>query len=124
MGDHSDVTRGRRDASGPIFEPTQIRAWREHRGLKVRQLAELVGITHASLSRIERGGQRYRQELVEKIAAQLGVHPAALLWGKPDDDLDAFVIVGKLVRLSEDQRRTVARVIDAMHADLERGVDQ
>lgn len=104
---------------GPIFGPTFIRAWRERRGLSGRHLAELVGLTHASVSRIERGEQRYKQDVVERIAAQLGVHPATLLWGNPDNDMDPFVIVGKLLQLPEDQRRAVMRVIDAFGADRE-----
>jgi transcriptional regulator with XRE-family HTH domain len=50
------------------YRRTFIRQWRLHRGLTLERLAERVGTTHASLSRIERGIQPYAQPLLEAIA--------------------------------------------------------
>lgn len=53
-------------------------------------LAERIGITHASLSRIERGLQPYNQNLLELLAAELKTNPASLLMRDPDDQEGMF----------------------------------
>jgi transcriptional regulator with XRE-family HTH domain len=61
------------------FRPqrTFIREWREFRNLTLERLAERLReargltITHASLSRIERGVQPYSQPILEAIAGEL-----------------------------------------------------
>lgn len=63
---------------------TFIRQWREHRGVTLEQLADRIGTTHASLSRIERGLQPYSQGLLESIADALQTDPASLLMRNPD----------------------------------------
>src|SRR5450631_997804 len=69
-----------------------IRAWREFRGRTLMELAETlrevhgIKITHASLSRIERGLQPYSQPILEALAAELtGGDEASLLIRHPSD---------------------------------------
>lgn len=50
---------------------THIRAWRTFRGLSQEQLADAVGITTASLSRIENGKQPYNQRQLELMSGAL-----------------------------------------------------
>lgn len=69
----------------PQYRRTFVREWRRSRGLTLVQLAERVGITHASLSRIERGLQPYSQPLLEAIAEALATDPASLLMRNPED---------------------------------------
>jgi len=64
---------------------TFIREWRQSRGLTLEQLANRIGITHASLSRIERGRQPYSQPLLEALADALQTEPASLLMRNPTD---------------------------------------
>jgi transcriptional regulator with XRE-family HTH domain len=64
---------------------TFIREWRQSRGLTLQQLANRIGITHASLSRIERGLQPYSQPLLEALADALQTEPASLLMRNPTD---------------------------------------
>jgi transcriptional regulator with XRE-family HTH domain len=64
---------------------TQIRAWRKHRGRTLEQLAESIGVTHATLSRIERGKQPYSQPLLEALADALNTDAASLLIRDPAD---------------------------------------
>lgn len=76
---------------GPAqYRRTFIRQWREHRGLTLEALADRVGekiggMTHASLSRIERGRQPYSQLVLEAIAEALNVGVADLLIRNPGD---------------------------------------
>jgi transcriptional regulator with XRE-family HTH domain len=69
----------------PRYGETQIRAWRKHRGLTLEQLAERIGVTHATLSRIERGKQPYNQVLLESMADALQTDVASLLIRDPAD---------------------------------------
>ncbi len=69
-----------------------IRAWREFRNLILEGLSERLreahglSITHASLSRIERGIQPYSQPILEALAAELtGGDEASLLIRNPND---------------------------------------
>jgi transcriptional regulator with XRE-family HTH domain len=67
------------------YRRTFIREWRQSRGLTLQQLANRIGMTHASLSRIERGLQPYSQPLLEALADALQTEPASLLMRNPTD---------------------------------------
>jgi len=75
----------------PRHRPTFIRQWREAKSMTLEALAERVGekiggMTHASLSRIERGLQPYSQPILEAIADELtGGDVASLLMRDPSD---------------------------------------
>lgn len=69
----------------PQYRKTFIRHWREYRGLTLERLADRLGTTHASLSRIERGRQPYGQALLEAIAEALQTDTASLLIRNPQD---------------------------------------
>jgi transcriptional regulator with XRE-family HTH domain len=74
------------------YRRTFIRQWRLHRGLTLERLAERVGTTHASLSRIERGIQPYAQPLLEAIAEALQTDPASLIMRNPADPEDIWSV--------------------------------
>ena len=75
----------------PAYRKTYIREWRQLRGLSLEALAERVGerigsMTHATLSRIERGLQPYSQPILEALAEELtGGDVASLLMRNPAD---------------------------------------
>lgn len=75
----------------PRFRRTYIREWREHHHMTLETLAERVGektdgMTHASLSRIERGLQPYSQAILEALADELTRGDvASLLMRNPED---------------------------------------
>jgi transcriptional regulator with XRE-family HTH domain len=77
--------------SGSPHRLTFIRQWREAKSMTLEALAERVGeriggMTHASLSRIERGLQPYSQPILEAIADELtGGDVASLLMRDPSD---------------------------------------
>jgi len=82
MAKNTVVSRLKKD---PPYGKTHIRAWRKHRGLSLETLAERVGVSHGSLSRIERGRQPYAQRLLERLAEELQADPASLLIRDPTD---------------------------------------
>jgi transcriptional regulator with XRE-family HTH domain len=67
------------------YRRTYIRQWREVRERTLEDIADKIGITHASLSRIERGLQPYSQAILEAIAAELSTDVASLLTRDPTD---------------------------------------
>jgi transcriptional regulator with XRE-family HTH domain len=69
----------------PRRRPNYIRQWRKHRGLTLEQLAERVGTTHATVSRVERGLQDYTGEFLEAAAYALMCEPVDLLTRDPTD---------------------------------------
>jgi transcriptional regulator with XRE-family HTH domain len=60
-----------------------IAAWREFRGMTQSELAEGIGYTTASLSRVENFKQAYNQPMLEAIGQVLHVSPADLLIHDP-----------------------------------------
>jgi transcriptional regulator with XRE-family HTH domain len=62
-----------------------IREWREFRGLTQERLADMLGTTKTSISRIESLKQSYTQEFLEACADALGTHAGALLMRMPSD---------------------------------------
>lgn len=64
---------------------TFICEWREYRGLTQDQLSGLLGMSKASLSRLENGKQSYTQDFLEACAVALSTDPASLLTRDPTD---------------------------------------
>jgi transcriptional regulator with XRE-family HTH domain len=50
----------------------QLRALRQERGLSTRQLAEITGVIHSHIVRIESGRYNVGVDTVEKLANALG----------------------------------------------------
>lgn len=59
--------------------------WRKHRGLTQEQLAERIGTTKASISRIESYETGYTQDFLEACADALMCEPGDLLMRNPTD---------------------------------------
>lgn len=60
-----------------------IKEWRKFRDLTQEDLAELLGTTKTSISRIEDLKQGYTQDFLEACADALGTHPGTLLSRAP-----------------------------------------
>lgn len=64
------------------FTIPYLRAWRNHRIMSQKELAEKAGITEATVSRLETGG-RVRYSTVAKLADALGITREQLLRSEP-----------------------------------------
>ncbi|UZF93187.1 helix-turn-helix domain-containing protein [Bosea sp. NBC_00550] len=62
---------------------TYIKEWRRAAGMTLEALGAEIGMTHASLSRIEARKQPYSQGILEAIADVFGCKPSDLLSGPP-----------------------------------------
>lgn len=94
----------------PPYRVTFIRKWRQHRDLTLEVVADAVGMTKTSLSRIERGWQPYTQPTLEAIARTLRVQDWQLLRDDPTVDSDVI----DLMLLPPASRTIVRRMIDPL----------
>ena len=71
---------------------TFIREWRKHRKLNQEELAKQAGVTQETISRLETGGIRYTQELLEDVAVALRCTPADLISRDPSGASPVWVV--------------------------------
>lgn len=95
----------------PKYGKTFIRDWRTFRALTLEQLAERVDVTHATLSRIERGLQPYNQALLEALADALATDTASLLIRDPRDPTGIWSIWD---RANQGQRRQIVEIAETL----------
>lgn len=81
------------------------------RGLTLESLAERIGATHSTLSRVERGLQPYNQDMLEMLAVELQCSPADLLVRHP---LDPDGIWAVWAMLPPRQRAQAIRLLKAL----------
>jgi len=86
-----------------------IAEWREHRGLTQDMLAERLGTTKASISRIENGKQPYSQPFLEACAETLMTDPASLIMRNP---LDKEAIWSLWDQAKPGQRKQIVRAVE------------
>ncbi len=60
-----------------------LKEWRKKRGLRLRELAELAGVSESVLSRYERDERRVHVGILVKLAAALGLRPGQLFSPPP-----------------------------------------
>lgn len=63
--------------------PLHLRAWRKHRGYSQQQLAEIIGTTKATISRIETRKQNWDQAFLQAAADALRCSAADLFMRDP-----------------------------------------
>jgi transcriptional regulator with XRE-family HTH domain len=86
---------------------TFIREWRKSKNLTLETVAHRLGVSHATLSRIETGKQDYNQTLLELLAEEFGTDPVSLLIRNPTDP-DAIWSVWDQAKPS--QRRQIIEI--------------
>lgn|SRR5262249_25327631 len=77
-------------APAPASPAHFLRQWRESRNKSLDDLAPIIGLSKAQLSRIERGHQAYTQRVLENYAAVLGCRTWDMLSHPPDDPAAAL----------------------------------
>lgn len=103
-------------AVAPDNPGNSIRAWRGDLSLerladRVRDLG--VPITHASLSRIERGLQPYTQVKLEAIAKALNCTPADLVMRTPTSPTQIALILA-ITNMGDEERKRALKILQAM----------
>lgn len=98
---------GRKNAKPPrIF----LREWREFRHMTQEQLANRLGTTKATISRIETGKRDYTGGFIAAAAEALNCEPADILARDPN-----WPTLDDLMRTAtEDQRRQARAVVEVL----------
>lgn len=86
-----------------------FREWREKHGLTQEQLAEAMGTTKATVSRIESGRSQYNRAYIEELAAVLAIDVTALYFHPDQPSADAL-----LNPLSPARRQHAISVLEAL----------
>lgn len=89
---------------------TYIREWRKHRLRSQEWLADAIGITTASLSRIENGKQPYNQRQLELLAEALNCSPADLISSAPGGAQAEVVDIWS--RISPDKKEQARQILE------------
>jgi transcriptional regulator with XRE-family HTH domain len=98
----------------PKHRPSSLRLFRKRAGLTQKQLAILLEMSDANISRIEQGRQPYKQDIIEKMADILKVHPSDLV-SDPQAEPELVADLRKLLMdASEQSRRRLRTLIQAM----------
>jgi transcriptional regulator with XRE-family HTH domain len=90
-----------------------LRQWREYRDLSEDQVATAMGISKASVSRVETGETPYTQDFIEAYALAVDCTAADLITRPPDDPDGLWSVWEKLRRSSAQDRARAARVLKA-----------
>ena len=94
-----------------------IAEWRRHRQLSQAVLGAELGISKASVSRIERCVQPYTQDILEAIADVLGTEPAILLSCRPEESDTLFSVWERIPKAGRRQALAVLRALASSEAD-------
>jgi DNA-binding XRE family transcriptional regulator len=76
---------GQQSSTAPQAEadPLHLRGWRKFRELSQAELGERIGVSDATISRIEKGEQNWDQEFLKAAAEVLRCDPVDLLMRDP-----------------------------------------
>lgn len=88
-----------------------LRHWRKFKGYTLEQVADRIGTTHATLSRIETGKMPYNEPMLEALAEIYGTEPASLLMRDPTDPEGMWSIWDQLNPSERVQAVQVLKVI-------------
>lgn len=93
---------------------TYIRAWRNFRGLTQEDFADRLGVSHSTVSRIERGLLGYTQDFLEAAADALLCEPADLIMRDPTKPGAPWSIWDQLTPFKRDQAARMLAVLAEM----------
>ncbi len=80
-----DVTKKVQTRFKPRPQRYFFKEWRKHRGYTQEELAEMIGLTAPSISKLETGKQGFTDSTLEAIADALNCGPGDLLMRNPLD---------------------------------------
>lgn len=94
-----------------------IRAWRKHRGYSLERLAEMVGMSHQNLGKIERGKVPFNETLLDLLADALQTDRASLLMRDPSDPEGIWSIWDALAPTERRQVVEIAKTLKRTGTD-------
>lgn len=83
---------------------TYLKEWRDYRGRRQNEVADLLEIAPSTLSRLEAGKTPYDQDVLEKLSVIYGCDPEDLISINPNHTA-AMTEVVKALRNADDETR-------------------
>lgn len=97
---------------------TFLRQWREHRGFNLEKMAERIGQSVSTLSRVEKGQTPYSQDFLEAYARVLGCHAADFLLRPPTTPETIWTIYEAMNAAARARLDRIARALADGEADV------
>lgn len=94
--------------------PIYLREWRKHSGKTLVEVAELVGMTHGQLSKIERGKQPYNSSLLDALADIYGCHVVDLISREPETTRQIWSLWD---RATDGEREKIVAIVQTLVED-------
>ena len=91
--------------------PLHLKQWRRYRGLTQEALAERLGTTKATVSRVEAGKQNWDQAFLRASAEELGCSAGDLLMRDPSDPDGIWTIWEQLGPVQREQVVEIAKTL-------------
>jgi DNA-binding Xre family transcriptional regulator len=110
-------TSTKRKTAPKVPEPTLFRAtfmwhWRKKRGKTQEDMAEILGMTHGQLSKIENGKQPYNQHILETYAKVLECTVVDLLTRQPGEAEHVLSVWSKTDDRGRQMMTGAAKILD------------
>jgi len=94
-----------------------IREIRESRGLKLKELAEMIGVSVPHLSEVERGRKKINNHLIQRISTALETPPESLISGDGSERIARISYLAS--RLGDDDNAKVEAFAEALYRAAE-----
>lgn len=99
---------GSSDDAGSSIEPNNVRAWREHAGLSMRQVADALGTTTNVIELLEEGRITLSPKWLRRLSPVLRVRPGWILDYAPDQlPRDVLEIFAEIPAERQDQALSI-----------------
>lgn len=98
-------------------QKTFFKEWRDFRGRKQNEVAELLGVEPSTLSRLERGLSPYDQDVLEKLSLIYLCDPEDLLSIDPLKPDPPRLIYAKLKTATPEKQKLALNLIEAILKD-------
>lgn len=92
-----------------------IRFYREKAGLSLRDLADLVGVTYATLSRYETGKTTPKYDVLQQIARAVGVDSVYYLYGDEDRGEYEKMMAERQQQITQNNLKMYAKQLAALN---------
>lgn len=114
MTDNVTMTKKVVPRPKPLKRPFFFREWRKHRGHTQEELANIVGVTAATISQLEAGKQGFTDTTLLALADALACQPGDLLMRNPLDTDAPWSIWDNVKKSPDVKRQAIVAVVETM----------
>lgn len=121
----NEVAQGSEEGHGVDSETLgeRIRRLRTRRGLPMRALADVIGVSKPTLWKWESDQVRPRHAKMQRLAVELGVSELELVYGAPSDGVEETGEPGSLADIVRQARKTIAEAAGVDESSVDVRID-